>query len=125
MGRHRAKMMPNGQFSTIRLGTGQSHEVVVDVLQLDHRYHDNEGLQSPEFLIEAPGGLTYRGQLDAEGKATVVGVPSGELVVRFGPDQRDYEIIAPPKAGDYRESQSQSQTRGKVRALMTKIQPQR
>lgn len=117
MADHVARMDESGEFRNNRVATDQVHIVAVDVLELDHRYHDDENIQSAEFLVESASGLRFRGTLDENGKATVIGVPPGPLTVRFGPDTRDYEIIPPPKSVHYKEERA----RGDIAAAVRKI----
>lgn len=97
MSTRKLQLSADGQFPRLDLATDKSHVLIVDVLELDHRYHDNEAISGAEFVLRSSTGLEYRGQLDRNGKAVVVGVPAGKLEVRYGPDSRSYRPVAQKK----------------------------
>jgi len=96
----------DGKLPVLSLATGQVHKIALRVLELDHRYHDDDPVQGAAFEVRFANGLHVTGTLDAEGKARLLGVPGGRAEVRYGPDTRPYEPIEQPKNPDYRASMS-------------------
>jgi type VI secretion system secreted protein VgrG len=91
----------SGRLTPERVATGNRHTFVVRRLVLDHRYHDEDPVQGADFTVSFPNGLVVSGKLDAEGKATLVGVPArGE--VRYGPDHRPFERVDSGPNPDHR-----------------------
>jgi hypothetical protein len=90
-----------GRLTAEQLATGERHTLVVRRLVLDHRYHDEDPVQRAEFSVTFENGLVVSGQLDAEGKATLIGVPERGQV-RYGPDQRAFARVDSGSNPDYR-----------------------
>ena len=82
----------SGELAPERVPTGQSHTFVAKRLLLDHRYHDEDPVQQATFSVKFGNGLEVTGTLDAQGKATLIGVP-GAGEVRYGPDQRAFGAV--------------------------------
>ncbi len=102
---------PDGSWPVTSLGTGAAYEVVLKrptrTLELERRYHDDRPVRGAPFeVLEADGGI-IEGELDASGRATVEHVLDGEVKVRFGPDERDYQPVEQGRNPEYRESFSQ------------------
>ena len=104
MAKHGIEPNADGGTKSQKVPSGASHTFVVRSLKLDARYHDDDPLQEAPFTLVFPNGLEIEGQLDTEGKATVVGVPKGRGKVRYGPDQRDYQRADTRENPDYRTS---------------------
>ncbi len=66
-------------------------------VNLERRYHDDEGLQGCDFELKTTDGTVIHGKLSAVGKATVSDLPEGIMHVRFGPDTRRYAPKHPEK----------------------------
>jgi len=58
---------------------------------LDHRYHDDEGVSGAEYEVLLADGTRKTGKLDSCGKATVEGIASSVMEVRFGPSSKPYK----------------------------------
>lgn len=119
MSKTKISLQQDGTFAELKLSTDQQHTVEVDVLELDHRYHDNENLQEAQFSLRSDRGLVYEGRLDAEGKATVVGLPPGNLSVRFGPDNRPYEPVSRKDNPDFQDINSEADVDKRVQELLS------
>ncbi len=76
--------------------------MVLRTLNLEHRYHDDDPVQQATFVVRFPSGYEMSGQLDARGRARLLGVPSGEAEVRYGPDSRPFEPVQQQDNPDYR-----------------------
>jgi len=59
-------------------------DLPLGTVELDHRYHDDEGLSGAKYFLRLPGGGERTGVLDDQGRATISGVPLGGTV-SFGP----------------------------------------
>ena len=101
-----AERNPDGSFEPITLATGQSHEVRLRVLELDHRYHDDDPVHEATYVVKFSNGYEVSGKLDADGKARLVGVPGGQAEVRYGPDTRPFKVDPEEKNPDYRPTMS-------------------
>lgn len=97
-----AERNADGTFASIPLSTGERHKVVLRTLTLDHRYHDDDPIQDAAFTVHFSNGLEVSGQLNKQGKARLVGVPSGPAEVRYGPDARPYQPVKQDGNPDYR-----------------------
>lgn len=60
-------------------------------VQLDHRYHDDEGVANAAYELLLSDGSKRTGKLDANGRASVDGLIAHPVEVRFGPSQRPYK----------------------------------
>jgi type VI secretion system secreted protein VgrG len=60
-------------------------------LQVQHAYHDDEGLQAARFEARLGDGSVRRGTTDAAGTLSLPDVPPGPVQVRFEPDARAFE----------------------------------
>jgi hypothetical protein len=98
-----AERNADGSFAPISLPTGQRHRVVLRILKLDLRYHDDDPIQEATFSVRFANGYEVSGKLDKQGHARLVGVPSGQAEVRYGPDSRPYEPVKQEENPDYRE----------------------
>lgn len=108
----------SGEIAPVSLPTGERHTLVVRRLVLDHRYHDDEAIQNATFVVRFGNGLEISGTLDANGQATLLGVPAqGE--VRYGPDSRDYERADARENPDHRAELSDAD----CDELIAKYQP--
>jgi type VI secretion system secreted protein VgrG len=113
-----AERKADGSFEVIPLATGQKHKVILPTLKLDHRYHDDDPVQEATYSVRFPNGYQVSGQLDAQGRARLVGVPSGQAEVRYGPDSRPFEPVEQDKNPDYRPETSSAD----IDALIDKYQ---
>ncbi|MDQ0037109.1 type VI secretion system secreted protein VgrG [Variovorax boronicumulans] len=59
-------------------------DLPLGTVELDHRYHDDEGLAGAKYFLRLPGGGERTGVLDDQGRATISDVPLGGTV-SFGP----------------------------------------
>lgn len=99
-----AERNADGSFEPISLATGEKHKIVLRTLTLDHRYHDDDPIQEATYTVKFSNGYEVSGQLDKNGKARLVGVPSGQAEVRYGPDSRPFQPVEQEKNPDYRET---------------------
>ena len=114
-----AERNPDGSFETLSLPTGQAHKVVLRTLELDHRYHDDDPIQEASYSVKFSNGWEVSGQLDKQGKARLLGVPSGPAEVRYGPDGVVPDTpIEQKKNPDFRETMSDAD----IDALIDKYQ---
>ncbi|PPE65845.1 carboxypeptidase-like regulatory domain-containing protein [Caldimonas caldifontis] len=60
-------------------------------LQLQHAYHDDEGLQAARFEARLGDGSVRRGTTDAAGHLRLPELPPGPVQVRFDADGRLFE----------------------------------
>lgn len=96
----------DGSIAPIDLPADQSHTLVLRTLDLDHRYHDDDPIQQATFVVRFQNGSQVSGQLDAHGRARLMGVPAGPAEVRYGPDNRDFEPVPSRDNPDYRPQMS-------------------
>ena len=61
------------------------------IAYLDHRYHDDEGVAGASYEMLLSDGTKRTGTLDSQGKATVDGLKSLPIEVRFSPSAKAYE----------------------------------
>ena len=98
----------DGSFAPISLPTGEKHRIVLRTLTLDHRYHDDDPIQESTFSVRFANGYEESGKLDKKGRARLVGVPSGQAEVRYGPDDRPYKPVKQDDNPDYREATAEA-----------------
>ena len=65
----------------------------LQVIELEHRYHDDEPVHGAPFELRLSDGRVVHGRLDDEGRARIEGVAPGVAHVRFGPDRRPWERV--------------------------------
>lgn len=107
-----------GAFAPVTLPAGQQHKLVLHVLRLDHRYHDEDPVQEATYTVRFANGLELTGTLDKTGRAVLAGVPTGPAEVRYGPDNRPFEPVPQEKNPDFREAMNDAD----VDALFEKYQ---
>ena len=72
------------------------------VLELEHLYHDDQPVHEAPFTVELSDGSTVKGQLDAEGRATVhLAVMPAR--VQFGPDSRPWRKVDQTANPDFQD----------------------
>jgi type VI secretion system secreted protein VgrG len=99
-----AERKADGTFEPILLPTGERHKVILRTLKLDHRYHDDDPVQEATYSVKFSNGWEVSGRLDKNGQARLVGVPSGPVEVRYGPDSRPYQPVEQETNPDFRET---------------------
>ena len=109
MSRAHVERKPDGSFDPCTLPTGEKHTLVLRTLELDHRYHDDDPLQQASFSVRFPNGYEVSGKLDSQGRARLVGVPTGQAEVRYGPDSRPYEPVKQEENPDHRPEMSEAE----------------
>ncbi len=72
------------------------------VLELEHLYHDDGPVYEAPFTVELSDGSTVKGQLDAEGKATIH-LQVLPIRVQFGPDSRPWKKVDQTANPDFQE----------------------
>ena len=97
---------------TLQAATGQTHVLMVRALDLDHRYHDDAPVEGAEFTVKFSNGLELSGKLDDQGRARILGAPSGSAEVSYGPDARDYAPVEQKKNPDFKASLSDADVDG-------------
>jgi hypothetical protein len=113
-----AERKADGSFEAISLATGQKHKVILRTLKLDYRYHDDDPVQQATFSVRFANGYEVSGKLDDKGCTRLVGVPSGQAEVRYGPDSRPYEPVEQEPNPDHRPEMGSSD----IDALIDKYQ---
>jgi type VI secretion system secreted protein VgrG len=68
----------------------------------------DDPIQEADFTVRFSNGLEVSGKLNKQGKARLVGVPSGSAEVRYGPDARPFEPVKQEKNPDYREAMGEA-----------------
>ncbi|MEO6855186.1 MAG: type VI secretion system tip protein VgrG, partial [Rhodoferax sp.] len=86
-------------------------------LQLEHSYHDAEGLKGAKYSAKLSNGETRTGTLDGAGKATIAGVPAATMAeITYGPA----EFAFKPKGAQPNPSHSTATGNATSSALVDK-----
>jgi len=60
---------------------------------IQHRYHDDEGVQQARYIATLSDGQQRTGVTDSAGMVTLDNLPPGPLQIRFEPDGRPWERL--------------------------------
>jgi len=86
----------------LSFSTGQVGKILLKkpILQLLHLYHDDAPVQGAAFTVVLTNGQKVQGNLDANGKASVL-VTAPASQVQFGPDVRPWDRVDQTKNPDF------------------------
>ena len=100
--------------------SGKSKDITVhiDILKLQHLYHDESPVVNAPFEVEMENGKKYKGKLDENGEAYVINLPSMPKRVRYGADAREYQLADNTPNPEYMETFDESDADALVKKAM-------
>ncbi len=80
------------RIADLRVG-GSSIDSSSKTIELEYTYQNGDPVVEAPYLIKLSDGTQKEGLLDADGKAFIDRLPTGQFTVQYGEDSRDYDPI--------------------------------
>ncbi|MEO6098027.1 MAG: hypothetical protein ABIW76_21135 [Fibrobacteria bacterium] len=95
----------NGKIKPVDAHTGGRYQVELSspILTLERAYHDDMPVVGAPFELELENGQVVRGNLDKNGQARILNLPSPPKRVRFKPDIRAFTEPPAPDNPEYKD----------------------